>query len=64
MKVDLRHPEIIIQDKSGVALHVFSKFNNDYNVPMIRINQGNLLYDVSQSEFAAVEQFKQPASAE
>ena len=63
VKIHLKSPDVVVTcgPLSGThnTIHAWPENQNDFNVPMIRINAGNILYQISEDEFSKLKELNE-----
>lgn len=66
VKIWLRNPTVVITCKNGdgnsAILHAWDGNENDFGVPMARINSGDTLYQLTQEEFGVLSRINENTS--
>ncbi len=68
VKVSLRSPNVVVTCRPGegptIVLHAWDANENDFNVPMLRMDWGDSLYQLTPEEFGALSRIneKKPRS--
>ena len=54
VKIPLARPDVIAKQANGMLLEAWAENQNDFHVPMLRLDQADRLYEMSADEFLRV----------